>query len=47
MLKDALEHRPEVYAVEINSGAVETVFCSEFCAEFRGSAPEQAMGPTM
>ena len=41
MLKDALERRPEVYAVEINSGAVETVFRSEFCAEFRGSAPEE------
>ena len=41
MLKDALERRPEVYEVEINSGAVETVFRAEFCTEFRNIAPEE------
>ena len=37
MLKDALERRPEVAAVEIHDGAIETTFHPEFCAGLRGS----------
>lgn len=42
MLKDTLERRPEVAAVDMNSGAIETTFRPEFCAALRGSVPEEA-----
>lgn len=40
MLKDALNRRPEVAAVDIHDGAIETTFHPEFCME-------QTLGPTM
>lgn len=42
MLKKTLERRPEVAAVDMNSGAIETTFRPEFCAALRGSVPEEA-----
>lgn len=40
MLKETLERRQEVAAVNIVYGAIETTFHPEFCAELRGSIPE-------
>lgn len=41
MLKDALERRPEVAAVEIHDGAIETTFHPEFCVGLTGSALDE------
>lgn len=41
MLKDALERRPEVAAVDMANGVIETTFHPEFCAELRSSAAEE------
>ena len=44
MLKETLERRPEVAAVEIGSGAIETTFHPEFCKGFKGSVDEKKPG---
>lgn len=41
MLKETLERRSEVAAVEIGNGAIETTFHPEFCKELKGSAEEE------
>ena len=41
MLKDALERRPEVAAVEIHDGAIEATFHPEFCMGLCGSTPDE------
>lgn len=41
MLKDTLERRPEVAAVDMANGAIEATFRPEFCRELKGSTEEK------
>ena len=42
MLKDTLEHRPEVAQAEVSRQHIETTFHPEFCAQLRSAAAERA-----
>ena len=44
MLKDTLERRPEIAAVSISNGAIETTFRPESCVELCDSAAEEKSG---